>query len=171
MSQLDEPEIRTGSRERVEAALRAAGLPCQILEYPAGTKTAADAAAAVGCEVGQIAKSIIFRAQPSDRVVLVLTSGPNRVDERKVQAGLAHLLAGESLGKADAEFIRRQTGFAIGGVAPVGHLTPPVTVLDETLMTYPTLWAAAGTANAVFELTPAQLVQLTAPLIIDVKVD
>lgn len=171
MSNPAENTAATGSRARVEAALEAGGVVTTIIEYPAGTKTAADAAAAVGCDVGQIAKSIIFRASPSDRVVLVLTSGANRVDEKKVMAGLAGVLAGDRLVKADADFIRGQTGFAIGGVAPVGHLAPPVIAMDEDLQTYTQLWAAAGTASTVFPLTPQQLVSLTNPVIINVKVD
>lgn len=171
MSNLAEKTETTGSRARVEAALAAGGVAVSIIEYPAGTKTAADAAAAVGCEVGQIAKSIIFRASPSDRVVLVLTSGANRVDEAKVTAGLAAVLAGDRLVKADAQFIREKTGFAIGGVAPVGHIAPPVIAMDEDLLQYPQLWAAAGTASTVFPLTPQQLVALTKPVIINVKVD
>ena len=159
------------SRARVEAALAAGNVVTTIIEYPSGTKTAADAAAAVGCEVGQIAKSIIFRATPSDRVVLVLTSGANRVDEQKVMTGLADILAGDKLAKADADFIRAKTGFAIGGVAPVGHLSPPVIAMDETLTHYKELWAAAGTASTVFPLSPAQLIALTNPRIINVKVD
>jgi len=171
MTNLAETQVPTSSRGRVEAALAAGGVVTSIIEYPSGTKTAADAAAAVGCQVGQIAKSIIFRAAPSDRVVLVLTSGANRVDEKKVQLGLAAVLAGDKLVKADADFIRAKTGFAIGGVAPVGHLTAPVIAMDKDLLEYAELWAAAGTASTVFPLTPQQLVALTNPTIIDVKVD
>lgn len=158
----------SSSRARVEAALAAGNVSTTIIEYPSGTKTAADAAAAVGCHVGQIAKSIIFRATPSERVVLVLTSGANRVDEKKVMTGLADVLAGDRLVKADADFIRAKTGFAIGGVAPVGHLSPPVIAMDETLIQYPELWAAAGTASTVFPLSPRQLIALTNPCIINV---
>lgn len=171
MSNTAEADVKASSRERVQAALEAGGVLAKIIDYPSGTKTAADAAAAVGCEVGQIAKSIILRAVPSDRVVLVLTSGANRVDEKKVLAGLADILAGDTLGKADAAFIRAKTGFAIGGVAPVGHLEPPVTACDETLLQYDVLWAAAGTASTVFPLSPAQLVALTNPIVFDVKAD
>lgn len=171
MTNLAELPAASSSRARVEAALAAASIAAAIIEYPAGTKTAADAAAAIGCQVGQIAKSIIFRAAPSERVVLVLTSGANRVDEAKVLHGLASVLAGDRLVKADADFIRAKTGFAIGGVAPVGHLSPPVIAMDRDLLDYAELWAAAGTASTVFPLTPQQLVALTNPLIIDVKVD
>ena len=144
------------SAERVRDALAARGLKAEIRLFDAGTRTAADAAAAIGCSVAQIAKSLVFRASPSDRAILVMASGVNRVDE----AALAALL-GESIAKADAAFVRERTGFAIGGVAPVGHREPPVIFIDQTLLSYPEIWAAAGTPNAVFRLTPAELVELT----------
>ena len=144
------------SAERVRDALAARGLVAEIRLFDAGTRTAADAAAAIGCSVAQIAKSLVFRASPSDRAVLVVTSGVNRVDE----VALAALL-GEGIAKADAAFVRERTGFAIGGVAPVAHREPPVIFIDQTLLSYPEIWAAAGTPNAVFRLTPAQLVELT----------
>jgi prolyl-tRNA editing enzyme YbaK/EbsC (Cys-tRNA(Pro) deacylase) len=125
-------------------------------EFPEGTRTAADAAAAIGCSVAQIAKSILFRAEPSGRAVLVVASGVNRVDPAKVAAVL-----GEGLGKADAAFVREKTGFAIGGVPPVGHLEPPVIFIDSDLMALGEIWAAAGTPNAVFALTPEALVRLS----------
>jgi prolyl-tRNA editing enzyme YbaK/EbsC (Cys-tRNA(Pro) deacylase) len=164
----DENVTAGGSLARVQAALTAAGLGCEIRRFPDGTRTAADAAAAVGCEVAQIAKSIIFRAMPSDRVVLVLTSGAHRVNPDKVAAGLATQLAGDTLGRADAEFVRAKTGFAIGGVAPVGHITPPLVAMDQSLQNHSILWAAAGTADTVFAISPAQLIYLTSPLIMDV---
>jgi prolyl-tRNA editing enzyme YbaK/EbsC (Cys-tRNA(Pro) deacylase) len=144
------------SAERVSRALAARGLTAEIRLFDAGTRTAADAAAAIGCSVAQIAKSLVFRATPSDRAILVMASGVNRVDE----AALAALL-GEGIAKADAAFVRERTGFAIGGVAPVGHREPPVIFIDQTLLSYPEIWAAAGTPNAVFRLTPAELVELT----------
>ncbi len=158
----------TTSLARVEAALAQAGLDLAIKRFPEGTRTAADAAAAVGCMVGQIAKSIIFRAAPSDRVVLVLTSGANRVDPAKVATGLADQLAGDTLTRADADFVRAKTGFAIGGVAPVGHLTPPLVAMDISLQSFDVIWAAAGTADTVFALTPEQLISLTSPRLMDV---
>jgi prolyl-tRNA editing enzyme YbaK/EbsC (Cys-tRNA(Pro) deacylase) len=127
-----------------------------VLEFDASTRTSAEAAAAIGCEVAEIAKSLVFRAKTSGRPVLVVASGVNRVDEKKV----AHLI-GEKISRADAEFVREATGFAIGGVPPVGHLQPPVTLIDEDLMRFETIWAAAGTPNSVFNLTPADLVELT----------
>ena len=144
------------SAERVRDALAARGLEAEIRLFDAGTRTAADAAAAIGCSVAQIAKSLVFRASPSDRAILVMASGVNRVDE----AALAALL-GESIAKADAAFVRERTGFAIGGVAPVGHREPPVIFIDQTLLAYQEIWAAAGTPHAVFRLTPAELVDLT----------
>ena len=136
---------------RVQAVL---GEGFRVLEFDASTRTAAEAAA-IGCTVAQIAKSILFRAE-SGRPVLVVASGTNRVDERKVAA-----LLGERIGRADAEFVREATGFAIGGVPPVGHATPPVVLLDRDLQQFDEIWAAAGTPNAVFRLTPDQLARLT----------
>lgn len=137
---------------RVQAVL---GEGFRVLEFDAGTRTAAEAAAAIGCTVAQIAKSILFLAE-SGRPVLVVASGTNRVDERKVAA-----LLGEKIGRADAEFVRAATGFAIGGVPPVGHATAPLVLLDRDLRQFAEIWAAAGTPNAVFKLTPDQLAGLT----------
>lgn len=143
----------SASALKVQAVL---GDRFQVLEFDASTRTAADAAAAIGCSVPQIAKSLIFRAGVSNRPVLVIASGANRVDEKRVAA-----LVGEPIARADAEFVRTVTGFAIGGVPPVGHATQPIVLVDETLLTFAQIWAAAGTPNAVFRLTPAQLVELT----------
>jgi prolyl-tRNA editing enzyme YbaK/EbsC (Cys-tRNA(Pro) deacylase) len=152
------------SIDRVRAALAAHGLATEIKEFAASTRTAADAAAAIGCSVGQIAKSLVFRAQPSGRAVLVIASGSNRVDEGKLAAAL-----GETIGKADAEFVRAETGFAIGGVAPVGHGVVIRTFLDADLMDYAEIWAAAGSANSVFRLSPADLVRITGAEVIALK--
>ncbi len=137
---------------KVQAAL---GERFAVLEFDASTRTAEDAAAAIGCTVAQIAKSLVFRSG-SGRAVLVVASGVNRVDEKRVAA-----LVGEPIGRADADFVREATGFAIGGVPPVGHSTAPVALIDEALMAFGEIWAAAGTPNAVFRLTPADLVALT----------
>jgi prolyl-tRNA editing enzyme YbaK/EbsC (Cys-tRNA(Pro) deacylase) len=145
---------------RVQAVL---GPAFKVVEFEDSTKTAADAAAAIGCAVAQIAKSIIFKAAPSNRAVLVIASGTNRVDEKKVSA-----LLGEAIGRADPDFVREATGFAIGGVPPVGHATPPVIFIDEDLRAFDTIWAAAGTPNAVFELTPDSLLVLTGGTAADV---
>jgi len=144
------------SAQRVQDALAAQGVPLTVVELPQSTRTAVEAAAAIGTTVAQIVKSLIFRAPHSDRAVLVLASGVNRVNEKAVAA-----LLGEPLGKADADFVRARTGFVIGGVSPVGHSAPLPTYIDEDLLTFDELWAAAGTPNAVFRLTPAQLVSLT----------
>ena len=138
---------------KVQAVL---GEDFQVLEFETSTRTAADAAEAIGCAVGQIAKSLIFRAMDSGRPVLAIASGSVRVDE----ARLSELLA-EGVGRADAGFVRKHTGFAIGGVPPVGHRTRPLIFIDETLLEFETIWAAAGTPNAVFQLRPDDLVRLT----------
>lgn len=143
-----------GSVGRVRAALLAAGHPDTITEFPLGTRTAADAALAVGCTVAQIAKSIVFRC--GMRALVVITSGANRVDLAKVEAVL-----GMKLGRADAEWVRQATGFAVGGVAPVGHLSPPLLVLDEDLLALDPIWAAAGSPNHVFRTSAAELVRIT----------
>jgi len=144
------------SLDRVRDALARAGADCQVVTLPDSTHSAADAAKAIGCEVAQIAKSIIFRACTSDQPVLVIASGVNRVDEKKVAA-----LLGEPIEKADADFIRQRTGFAIGGVSPVGHTGPVRVLIDEDLWKFDTVWAAAGTPNAVFKTTAEQLQTLT----------
>jgi prolyl-tRNA editing enzyme YbaK/EbsC (Cys-tRNA(Pro) deacylase) len=138
---------------KVQAVL---GEDFEVLEFETSTRTAAEAAAAIGCTVGQIAKSLIFRAVDSGRPVLAIASGSVRVDE----ARLSEIL-GEDIGRADAAFVREQTGYAIGGVPPVGHRSQSVILIDETLLTFDTIWAAGGTPNAVFRLKPDDLVQLT----------
>ena len=152
--------------ERIQAALAEAGLQAKVREFPESTRTAADAAAAIGCSVAQIAKSLIFKGRQSGRSILVVASGANRVEERKVAA-----LVGEALEKADAAFVRSATGYAIGGVPPVGHVSPPITVIDEDLLQLDEIWAAAGTPNAVFALTPAALVTLTSGTVGTVRRD
>jgi prolyl-tRNA editing enzyme YbaK/EbsC (Cys-tRNA(Pro) deacylase) len=144
----------SGSVERVRAALLAAGHPDTVTQFPAGTPTAAEAAGAVGCTVGQIAKSIVFRS--GARPVVVITSGANRVDPARVEAAL-----GIELGRADAEWVRQTTGFAIGGVAPVGHLDPPMMLLDEDLLPLDPIWAAAGSPHHVFRTTASELMRIT----------
>ena len=143
------------SAQRVQAALAERGFAFSVIELPASTRTAAEAAAAVGCEQAHIAKSLVFRGASSNQPVLVVASGANRVDEARV----AELL-GEPIAKADAAFVREATGFAIGGVPPVGHARPLATLVDEDLMQFPVIWAAAGTPHAVFRLTPAELAEL-----------
>lgn len=154
----------SASAQKVQDALAAYSVDLQVVEMPQSTRSAADAAAAVGCDVAQIAKSLIFRTHTTDRPVLVVACGINRVDEKKV-AGLL----GEPIGKADAEFVRARTGFVIGGVPPVGHAEPLTTLIDADLLRFDEIWAAAGTPNAVFRLFPAELVTITGGLVADVK--
>jgi len=139
------------SLKRVRAALEAAGAPIDIRET-ALARTAADAALAVGCEIDQIGKSIALRGQDSGTAVLFVTAGGNQVD-----IDAAAVLAGEPLGKADAALIRAQTGFAIGGVSPVGHLTPCAIWMDRRLFDFSEIWAAAGTPRHVFRLAPKEI--------------
>lgn len=143
------------SAKRVAATLIELGHPHEVVLLPVTGRTAADAAAALGVELGQIAKSIIFRRRSDDAAVLVVTSGDLRVDEARVAA-----LVGE-LGRADASFVKERTGFSIGGVSPVGHRSAPVILVDTELFRFPQIWAAAGHPHAVFPLSPAELVQLT----------
>lgn len=145
---------------KVQAAL---GPSFKVLEFSESTKTAADAASAIGCAVEQIAKSLMFRALDSGKPVLVIASGPVRVDEGKVAA-----LIGEAIKRAEPEFVRDKTGFAIGGVPPIGHAERGHVLIDETLLRFPIIWAAAGTPNAVFSLTPSQLVAMTGGVVADV---
>ncbi|TJZ73228.1 YbaK/EbsC family protein [Chitiniphilus eburneus] len=156
--------MASDSQNRVVAALGAAGVPAEIREFDASTRTSADAAAAIGCTVAQIAKSVILRAKQTERHVLVVASGANRVCEKTV----AHLV-GEKIGRADADFVRAKTGYVIGGVSPVAHAETPIVLVDEDLMRYDEIWAAAGTPNSVFRLTPAQLLTLTAGHVTRVK--
>ncbi len=144
------------SLKRVAAALDAAGLGSEILEMPGETRTAEQAAAAAGCALDQIAKSIIFRGEATGHVVLFLTAGGNRVSAAKASA-----VAGQALGKADAELIRAETGFAIGGVAPIGHLTPIRSFFDPRLLDFDTVWGAAGTPRHIFPVNPRALLQAT----------
>lgn len=144
------------SASRVQEHLTSRGSAARVVELPAGTRTAAEAARAIGCLVSQIAKSIVFRAAQSGRPVLVVASGSHRVNE----AVIANLL-GEPIQKASPDFVRENTGFAIGGVPPVAHRRPPLTFVDAHLLSLSTIWAAAGTPTTVFALTPEELVRLT----------
>jgi prolyl-tRNA editing enzyme YbaK/EbsC (Cys-tRNA(Pro) deacylase) len=154
------------SAERVRAALAALGHPDTIVEVPAKARTARGAAEAVGCTVAQIAKSIVFRTggEKPGRAVLVITSGANRVDPAKAEAAL-----GVPLRQADPDWVRQATGFAIGGVAPVGHLTQPLTLLDEDLLTLDPVWAAAGAPHLVFRTTTAELQRMSGGTVASVR--
>jgi prolyl-tRNA editing enzyme YbaK/EbsC (Cys-tRNA(Pro) deacylase) len=154
----------TTSADRVRAALARLGRETEIRAFGESTRTSADAAAAIGCTVGQIAKSLVFRAVGSNRPVLVIASGANRVDEKLLAAAV-----GDRIAKADATFVRDRTGFAIGGVAPVGHSEPPITFVDRDLRQYDVIWAAAGTPNSVFRLTPDELIAMTGGQVIALK--
>lgn len=144
------------SAARVQALLDGIGLGHRVVEHEGSTRTSEDAANAVGCAVAQIAKSLIFRTKETGRPVVVVASGANRVDEKAVGR-----LIGEKIERADPEFVRESTGFAIGGVPPIGHAVPPLVLIDDDLLRLETIWAAAGTPNAVFRLTPADLVNMT----------
>lgn len=147
---------------RVREALRLAGLGDLITVMPEATHTAQAAAAALRCDVGEIAKSIIFRAGDG-RAVLVITSGRNRVDDHKVTRFI-----GQSIGKADAEFVRAQTGFVIGGVAPLAHISPPIALMDEDLLQYSSIWPAAGHPNTMFSIAPGDLARAAAAQVTDI---
>lgn len=149
-------EVSSATVKRVQDALRQLGLGHEVVDLGLSARTAADAARAVGCRVDQICKSLVFRLRASGRPLLVVTSGAHRVDEAKVAA-----LVGEPLDRADAAFVRAETGFAIGGVAPIGHTGPVVALIDEHLLTFDEIWAAAGHPNMVFRLRPGDLVTMT----------
>lgn len=151
-----QPPPLSPSALRVQRALDQFGFGHRVIELPASTRSAQEAAQAVGCQVAQIAKSLVFRGQTSGQPILVIAAGDHRVDETH----LGHLI-GEPVGKADAEFVRHHTGYAIGGVPPVGHTRPLRTLLDEALFVHREIWAAAGTPRAVFRLTPQELLAIT----------
>lgn len=150
--------------QKVQDLLMSQGFDCKVIEFAESTRTAQEAAERAGCTLGQITKSLIFKGRKSGKPILVLTSGANRVDEKRISE-----YAGESIGRADADFVRNATGFAIGGVPPLGHAQKMETYLDEDLTQYATIWAAAGTPNAIFELTPADLQKMTDGKIVRVK--
>jgi prolyl-tRNA editing enzyme YbaK/EbsC (Cys-tRNA(Pro) deacylase) len=153
----------SASAQKIQDALAELGLRLQVVELPGSTRTAVEAAQAVGCQVGQIVKSLVFRGTQSDHPVLVVASGANRVDEARLSAAL-----GEPIGKADADFVRQRTGFAIGGVPPLAHAEPLQIFIDQDLLKYNEIWAAAGTPHAVFCLTPEQLITITGGSVIQI---
>ncbi|MEA4907600.1 MAG: YbaK/EbsC family protein [Chloroflexi bacterium] len=144
------------SAQRVQQALQKLGMPLEVVELPDSTRTAVEAAQAIGCQVQQIAKSLIFKGKHSGSPVLIIASGTNRVNEKRV----AELL-GEPIEKANADFVLQHTGFAIGGIPPVGLAENMTTLIDEDLLQLNEIWAAAGTPHAVFRLIPANLEQMT----------
>ena len=149
-------KVLSAAAQRVQDALKALGVTSQVVELPESTRSAAEAAQAIGCRVEQIVKSLVFRGQSTNRPILAVVSGGNRVDEEKLA-----VLVAEPVAKADAEYVRQRTGYAIGGVPPVGHVESLVCVVDEDLLQYEQIWAAAGTPRAVFQLTPADLQRIT----------
>lgn len=140
--------------ERVQRALETHGLPCQVVELPASTRTAAEAAAAIGCAAAQIAKAIAFRGLTSGRAVIVIASGSMRVDQQSVATA-----AGESISRADANWVKDTVGYAIGGVPQLGHHGEPCVLFDRGLLALETVWGAAGTPNAVFSVAPRDLLR------------
>jgi prolyl-tRNA editing enzyme YbaK/EbsC (Cys-tRNA(Pro) deacylase) len=154
----------SSSAQKVQTALNQLGLSLQVVELPASTRTAQEAAEAIGVSVGQIVKSLIFKARRSGRAILVIASGQNRVNEKAIEA-----LIQEPLGKADADFVRQQTGFVIGGVPPLAHTQALETFIDEDLLQYDEVWAAAGTPHAVFRLDPTDLPRMTGGQVMSIK--
>ncbi len=150
--------------QKVQDLLTSLGFTSEVIEFQESTRTAQEAADRAGCTLGQITKSLIFKGRTTGKPILVLTSGANRVDEKRISA-----YAGEPIGRADADFVRAVTGFAIGGVPPLGHAQKMETYLDQELMQFKTIWAAAGTPNAIFELTPDELQKMSGAKIAEVK--
>ncbi len=151
------------SAQKIQNLLFELGYSYTVIEHVESTRTAQEAADRAGCELGQIVKSLIFMGK-SGKPILALTSGANRVDEKRISE-----YAGEKISRADADFVRKTTGFAIGGVPPIGHIEKMETYLDEDLLAYPVIWAAAGTPNAIFELKTEDLQKMTNGKIVRVK--
>ena len=151
------------SARTVQDALASSGLHCRVVQLPASTRTAKEAANAIGCSVDQIAKSIVFKTSQTGRAVLVIASGINRVNEKVVARSI-----GEALEKASADFVRESTGFAIGGVPPCGHARALVVFIDRDLLDLDVIWAAAGTPNAVFSIQPKDLMRVADAEVLDI---
>ncbi len=157
-------ESLSSSAQKVQDALAALGFgACEVVELPDSTRTAAEAAAAIGCTVAQIAKSLVFKGRTSGKPVLVIASGTNRVNTHIIAD-----LCGEPIDKPDADYVRERTGFVIGGVPPIGHSEPLLTFVDADLRQFDVIWAAAGTPRAVFRLTPADLERMTGGRVVQV---
>jgi prolyl-tRNA editing enzyme YbaK/EbsC (Cys-tRNA(Pro) deacylase) len=152
------------SAARVQDALAARGFPNQVIVFEQPSRTAPEAAAAIGCTVAQIVKSLVFRRAGDDEPVLVVASGAGRVDETLVAAAL-----GVAVGKADADYVRNATGFAIGGIAPLGHRRAIETLVDADLLAHTEIWAAGGHPNTVFKLTPDELVKMTGGRVVRIR--
>jgi len=152
------------SAQKIQDLLDALGYNYTVIEHTESTRTAQEAADRAGCKIGQIVKSLIFKGNDSEKPILVLTSGANRVDEKRIEQ-----YAGETISRPNADFVRTVTGFAIGGVPPVGHVQKMETYIDEDFLAYPTIWAAAGTPNAIFELKTDDLQKMTDGQVVRVK--
>ena len=152
------------SAQKVQDEIKSLGFDYTVVEHAGSTRTAQEAADRAGCELGQIVKSLIFKGKESGKPILVLTSGANRVDEQRIGE-----YAGEAISRADADFARAVTGFAIGGVPPVGHIQEIETYMDEDFLQYETVWAAAGTPNAIFRLKTSDLQEMTDARVARVK--
>jgi Cys-tRNA(Pro) deacylase len=158
------PENLKPAAHKVQAALASLGLDCQVMELKKTTRSASEAAEAVGCKIGQIVKSLVFMGRHTLKPVLVVASGANRVNEKR----LAELVS-EPVKMPDADYVKQKTGFAIGGVPPLGHRETLETYIDEDLLTFDEIWAAAGTPNALFKLTPQDLQLMTSGQIVSIK--
>lgn len=156
------PVLNTSS-QRVQDALDAAGVQCTVVELSESTRTAQEAADAVGCSVGQIVKSLVFKTKQSGRGVFIAAGGANRVNEKRIKEYL-----GEPIERATPEFVREMTGFAIGGVSPVAHVQPMEYFIDQDLLAFDVVWAAAGTPNTVFCLTPVDLQALVGGRVVSI---
>jgi prolyl-tRNA editing enzyme YbaK/EbsC (Cys-tRNA(Pro) deacylase) len=154
----------SSSAQKIQDLLHSLGYSYTVVEHAESTRTAQEAAERAGCELGQIVKSLVFRGRTSGKPILVLTSGANRVDEKLISE-----YAGEAIGRADADFVRTVTGFAIGGIPPIGHDTKMETYLDEDFLQFPVIWAAAGTPNAIFELKTEDLQKMANAKTVKVK--
>ncbi len=156
--------VLSPSAQKIQDLLNSLGYDYTVIEHAESTRTAQEAAERAGCALGQIVKSLVFRGKTSGKPILVLTSGANRVDEKLISE-----YAGEVIGRADADFVRAVTGFAIGGIPPIGHVEKMETYLDEDFLQFPVLWAAAGTPNAIFELKTEDLQKMTNGKVAKVK--
>lgn len=152
------------SAEKVQSALNQFGFELNVVELSESTRTAQEAADTIGCQVSQIAKSLIFKCKNSQKPLLIIASGTNRVNEKVIKQYI-----GEKLEKADADFVLEHTGFVIGGIPPIGHKNSITTLIDEDLMQYEEIWAASGTPHAVFKLTPKILTEITQGSIVSIK--
>ncbi len=162
---MNKNKVLAKSAQSIQKALTDKGLNFKVIELSASTRTANDAAAAIGCDVAQIVKSLIFKTKTSHKPVLILASGTNRVNEKVIESQL-----GEKVTKADADFTREVTGFAIGGIPPIGHKEPvDLIFIDEDLLKFEEVWAAAGTPNAVFNLKGKDLLDLTKGKVVSIQ--